>query len=840
MKTAMTRQILIVLSAALLCSTCGVDGLLFDQATEKGPDWVPDDYDPYTVKGQVYGLPLSTVEFYAAGGFLLSAYSATTDSAGIFATEFPGSTEYRNLVVSVSSGGTRVLGLAVRVPKNPDIYYDPQSPDYGMAHYHLGGLTPALWRKDLPDAQKKAEVNRVMSNLDDRTTTVTLSMLANAHMNGKTLGAVSLDSTNKALDKLADDLELYKTGPVWQLHEQVQRILAYSARSRWYPPCFVYPDPSGVFLNPDFLEEAGMDYTGDGLPDMTTGAFAETLKEAALTFELLPCEATDRKTVVFQLDLNEGKLDRNCSPVSTFKEAKKGEGKKVYIVGGMKVDPPGIITPLCSGGDGELDCLTEEEWTEINLALGNSGTWNPNVVPMRDDGQAGDAVANDNIWTLVFDFPYIPTDTGVVDPATGQTIRRKGVRIGYKYTFGHGGDGWGGTEEWPGNHRLLELEDVNKDGLVVRYDYFGDETSNKGNDNLNAGLCEGRTNPWPEEVAPGCFFDVWENKIDTDGDCTLDSYASSGPVVPACAESNIAPIAYIKSGWPLSATAPVIKVAVVASPAVPDEAKPEGGNSGGFLTMLLGADFKPSPGMWLQVNTPGTDSTVSNNSVAGFLALDPQRLLFTAPPFPAKEAKIAVGIFKQGEGEDGELTPLGASGTWPLVYTAAGDAGCSLVYPARMGLTGDGAVPVGEPTAPVLLRVALADPAFTPGVQVELGVSPPCCKEEGPCPAGVSACDKTPYPTYEAGWNWSQMALDGECAVPADSDPDLECGLGESQFAASLVPDMAGVQYRFLGRYSVDYGQSWHFCGVDEELSDGQYASEKAFSMALTGQMETE
>ena len=427
------RHVLMSLLVLVLCATCGVDSMVFDPMTEKGPDWVPEHPDPYTVKGQVFSLPLSAVEFYAAGGFLLSSYTTSADSDGVFSTEFPGSTEYRNLVVSASSGASRMLGLAVRVPRNPDIYFDPQHPSYGMPYYHLGGMTPALWRKDLEGDARDAEINRVMANLDDRTTSITLAMVSNAHTNGKTLGAVSMESTNKALDKLADDLELYKTGPVWELHRQVQRILAASALSRWYPPCFLYPDASGVFLNPEFLAAAQMDYTGDGLVDLTTQPFEEALKNAALSFELLPCEASDRMTVVFLLDLNEGKLDRNCSPISTFKEAKKGDGKKVYIVGGMKEDPPSVITPLCSGAK-KADCLTSEEWTEINLGLGNTGTWGPNVVPMRDDGEGGDAVPNDNVWTLVYDFPYIPTDTGVVDPATGENVRRIGVRIGYKFT----------------------------------------------------------------------------------------------------------------------------------------------------------------------------------------------------------------------------------------------------------------------------------------------------------------------------------------------------------------------------------------------------------------------
>jgi MazG family protein len=51
------------------------------------------------------------------------------------------------------------------------------------------------------------------------------------------------------------------------------------------------------------------------------------------------------------------------------------------------------------------------------------------------------------------------------------------VRLAYKYTFGLEGQGWTDSEEWPGNQRLLELEDLTGDHRVTRWDLFGDEAA---------------------------------------------------------------------------------------------------------------------------------------------------------------------------------------------------------------------------------------------------------------------------------------------------------------------------------------------------------------------------
>ncbi|MCC7380368.1 MAG: hypothetical protein IT384_00955 [Deltaproteobacteria bacterium] len=92
---------------------------------------------------------------------------------------------------------------------------------------------------------------------------------------------------------------------------------------------------------------------------------------------------------------------------------------------------------------------------------------------MTDDGRGGDEAGGDGVFSVVVPLP-------------------RGARLLYKYTDGSAGQGFTGTEEWPGNARILEVEDVltgRPDGapdcLIVRRDSFGDEASNKNFVNLN-------------------------------------------------------------------------------------------------------------------------------------------------------------------------------------------------------------------------------------------------------------------------------------------------------------------------------------------------------------------
>jgi hypothetical protein len=770
----------ILLLAALIAPSCGLEQPILNQVTEWGPDWVPEAPEPYLVRGQVYGFPGGTVDFYSATGAHLPAYAAEIQPNGIFDAEFPGTTDYRNLVLVAGSGPQRLLGLATRIPRNRDIYYDP---DLYSPIYHLGGMT---W----------GDAAGVMTNLDDRTTTMTLIMLRAA----ANLGTAGVDSTNTVLASLSGAIKS-KTGPVYTFHRMVQRVLAAAARDVTYPVPIRFPDAHKVFLAADFLAAARIDYTGDGLVDLSTAAFDGALAGAAEEILISGCASGGRMTVVFMADLNEGNRDLNCGMVAPFKHATNDEGKTLYITGGMFTSDPSAQTPVCdSDGKKEAGCLTPSEWAEVNTKLGN---WTPNTVPLRDDGEAGDNAAGDNVWTAVFELPYIPTNG-----------KDKGVRVGYKYTYGYKGQGWTSSEEWPGNNRILEIEDGNGDGLLVRYDYFGDETSNKNVANLNNGLCGSTRNPWPEEVAPGCFADTGENEIDGNGDCVPDHWPVAGSVVPQCIEANVPGIAAIKDNDYKGAG---------ASPTIQGVGPASGPNGGGFLVELFGTSFKPQPGSDIEVNS-AADATITQNRLAGYLVPDPNRVLFSAPAFLATKANVVV---------------LGGAATAKaeLNYTVAGTVPCSLVYPQEMP-SGDGvagAADVGEPTFPILARLALAEaPGFNAGLRVEVGLSPACCYEDDSCAFGVQSCLDLPRPEWQEGWSWFPMDHDADCMVPEDGVV-AECDEGTVQFIGRPVPGMGPARYRYLVRYSFDSGRSWDFCdAADDEV---QWGNENGIKLIDAGMM---
>jgi hypothetical protein len=151
----------------------------------------------------------------------------------------------------------------------------------------------------------------------------------------------------------------------------------------------------------------------------------------------------------------------------------------------------------------------------VNALLG-AGV--PNQLPMHDDGQAGDEVAGDNIWTIYFDVP-------------------RDLRIGYKFTWGFRGGVWTGSEEWPGNSRIIQATDVNGDGIIYRRDVFGDEATNKDRSNLNthgSGSIE-----WDTVLRTGWGIEAREQQLDQNQDCAPDTWvtpSSVGPLTLACTQ----------------------------------------------------------------------------------------------------------------------------------------------------------------------------------------------------------------------------------------------------------------------------------------------------------------
>lgn len=121
-----------------------------------------------------------------------------------------------------------------------------------------------------------------------------------------------------------------------------------------------------------------------------------------------------------------------------------------------------------------LGYTSDESSPITDDSIPNKLTPNDPKAAMVDDGTQGDEVAGDRIYTVVVPLP-------------------RGARVLYKYTNGAAGEGFTGSEEWPGNARILQVEDVlsgrpdgEPDCLVIRRDAFGDEASNKNFVNLNA------------------------------------------------------------------------------------------------------------------------------------------------------------------------------------------------------------------------------------------------------------------------------------------------------------------------------------------------------------------
>lgn len=225
---------------------------------------------------------------------------------------------------------------------------------------------------------------------------------------------------------------------------------------------------------------------------------AETLAAAAAGVSLEGVLDPVLIRTVLEVDFNEGRLDGNCDSISRFRWVRDEPGKQMYFVGGLHEESP--VQDL-----------------EYNEPMGSgSGAWTPNQIPMFDDGTNGDAMAGDNIWTITLDLP-------------------RGARIGYKYTWGQQGQLWTGTEEWPGNQRILQIEDINGDNFVRRRDNFADEATNKDKANLNRrGMGE---IDWESDVNGDDLADARERPLDLDHDCMLDDWVTPtaiGPATVAC------------------------------------------------------------------------------------------------------------------------------------------------------------------------------------------------------------------------------------------------------------------------------------------------------------------
>ncbi|MCB9639772.1 MAG: hypothetical protein H6727_12835 [Myxococcales bacterium] len=518
------------LSAWFVCSVwflsyatgCGLEALIGGGFSNIGDVPKPPEIKPVTkLTGTANGLASADISIRAASA---SIATGKADGNGAFEIELPQGTDFNNLIVEAVSGGI-------------------------------------VLRTIVPSA--KQEVTTDAGTLDAKSTASTL--IVEALLSTRGLEVVNypaqgiellLKRANEASDK-----------EVTQFQVVVQKLLDFAKqasqpifRSTRYRPATGNDPPlveqSGI--NPDALG-SGTDYCapGEGLPtecgdgaEKDSTAFDKLLALAFQKLTLPTCTYGEKIRVVFTLTVNQNAKDGNCSVINQFKHAKRYGGAsceqcKVYITGGVHKDSA-INDPR----------LTNQ--------LSN---WEPNKIQMYDDGTNGDLVAGDGVWTytMLLDAPkqtgqscqQISDCGGKATCFNNQCIET--VRIGYKYTYGLYSDVWGGTEEFPGNQRLLEIVDQNGDGFVARHDNFADETSNK--DRVNTLQVKGATGlicfqepspdtcgqPDPRKNHPDCgcrvdqngdgIPDVRERPTDWDQDCTIDGYrvfANAQPETVKC------------------------------------------------------------------------------------------------------------------------------------------------------------------------------------------------------------------------------------------------------------------------------------------------------------------
>ncbi len=356
--------------------------------------------------------------------------------------------------------------------------------------------------------------------IDNRETAACLLVQAKASSSGRGLTSYPADSLQTALDELQ---ALSSSGPVQTFYNMVQAVTACSDCARGTALRFRDPHISSNGqvlqspLHPDFIFANPIDYDGDATAEDTTLDFDVALLAALEAFEFkacfcdeddyfaaccadtaafapssdpaeiaLACGQDGRKIIrsFFAVDFNDGLKDGSCLAIDRFRWTDPQAGASMFFVGGIIESDSPIWDP------------------DIDAKL---GAWAPNTIPMYDDGSHGDESAGDGVWTISFVLP-------------------SGLRMGYKYTWGLAGQQWGGTEEWPGNRRLLEIEDVNGDHVVARYDHYGDEATNKDNDNtLPPSMGGTGLVTWDTQNADGDFI-TRERPRDTDNDCTLDSW----------------------------------------------------------------------------------------------------------------------------------------------------------------------------------------------------------------------------------------------------------------------------------------------------------------------------
>lgn len=248
--------------------------------------------------------------------------------------------------------------------------------------------------------------------------------------------------------------------------------------------------------------EAAFDVTSFGVDaDTATAAGTDAAAygaalDAAVDAALVPivCDPS-QINVLFTVDVSGQGKDGNGAPQVLRQPVKEG---KVFL--GITLDPQSPVPD-------------------------SAGVLRPRLTPndpsteLFDDGQSGDEVAGDGVFSRVIGLP-------------------RGMRVLYKYTNGSPNEGFTATEEWPGNARILQVEDVltssasgQPDCLVIRRDSFGDESSNKNFVNLHARLGGGNLD-YDDDLGGATAPAVEEGLLPNAG-LASDGTRSAAPLTPA-------------------------------------------------------------------------------------------------------------------------------------------------------------------------------------------------------------------------------------------------------------------------------------------------------------------
>jgi hypothetical protein len=453
--------------ALLAFTACGFEGFLGLATSENHPNpdaGTTEEPKPAVVTGSIPaasipGLDARDLEFFSGAGVKLSPAVAVAGEQ--FTASFPAGERFVGMVVAARRG---TVALRALVPAAAD------------------GETTSAGDFD---------------GIDNRETAACLLVEGQASAAGRSLSSYPADTLQVALDDVAG---LSASGEVQVFYDMVAALAACSDCDRGSAPRFRAPVLTAGYqaiesaLHPDFILNNPVDYDGDANDEDTTAKFDAAMAAALSAFEFKACYCDEQNyfaacgynqpmiQMVFAVDFSEGTLDGNCDPIDRFLWAEDQPGASMFFAAGLHPDSP----------------VTDETYNQL------LGAWVPNKIPMYDDGTHGDDRGGDGVWTVSFVLPV-------------------GTRIGYKYTWGRAGDNWGGTEEWPGNRRILEVADVNGDHLAARLDNFADETTNKDVMNRLLPKNGGKGSiDWETDANSDGVPDARERMIDTNADCTLD------------------------------------------------------------------------------------------------------------------------------------------------------------------------------------------------------------------------------------------------------------------------------------------------------------------------------